>query len=123
MLPFIKTAALVVILFLIMALLSRMSASEVPLGPVEVQRSVRTLIQKSQDAALRVTTSAHPVHNLVNTTQALDYLESVLTLTDPKTCEELTGCKVNDVIAGLTQQQETAAASLYYKPVQHHRLP
>lgn len=118
MLAFIKTAALVVILFLIMALLSRMSAPEVSLGPVEVQRSVKQLVQKSQDAAQRVNLSAHPVHNLVNLTQALDYLETTLMLTGPKKCEALTGCKVQETMANLTQQQESAAASLYFRPVQ-----
>lgn len=123
MLAFVKTAALVVILFLIMALLSRMSAPEVSLGPVDVQRSVKQLVQKAQDAAQRVNPSAHPVHNLVNLTQALTHLESALALTGPKNCEALTGCKMQDTMTHLSQQQETAAAALYFRPVQQNRAP
>lgn len=122
MLAFIKTAALVVILFLILALLSRMSAPEVSLE-LGVQHGVKKLVQKSQDAALRLQVPSHPVHNLVNATQALYYLDSALTLTSAQHCETITGCKVNDLYNNLVQKQEAAAAALYIQPVQiNHRV-
>lgn len=115
MFAFVKTAALVVILFLIMALLSRMSAPELQLD-IGVQHSVKKLIQKSQEAASSVnsTGNANPVHNFLHSTNALSHLDAAFTLVTPKQCEILTSCKVNDLYNHLVQTQEAAANALYF---------
>ena len=113
MLALVKTAAFIVILFLILALLSRMSAPELHLD-VGVQHGVRKLVQTGQAAAARVSiNTAHPLHNLVNITSALSYLEAAQTLTSAKHCETLTGCNVHDLYNNLQQQQEAVANGLF----------
>ena len=112
MLAFVKTAALVVILFLIMALLSRMSAPEVHLE-VGVQHSVKKLIQKGQEAASNVSESGNAVHNYVHSTNALSHLDAALSIASVKQCEALTGCKVKDVHTQMIQSQENAAHLLF----------
>lgn len=127
MLPLIKTAALVVILFLIMALLSRMSAPELTLD-VSVQHGVKKLVQKSQEAAAQLNTSTHPVHHLVHASTALNNLDAAFLLVNPKHCETLTGCSVNELYNNMVQKQEAAANILYMQqqapmpqPVHVHR--
>lgn len=121
MLALVKTAALVVILFLIMALLSRMSAPELQLD-VGVQHSVKKLVSKSQEAAAQTQNQSHPVHMYLHSTNALSQLDAALTLVTPKQCETLTGCKVNELYNHLVQAQEAAANALYFlqhPPLQH----
>lgn len=110
--PHVRTAALVILVFLILAMLSRMSAPEVQLD-VSVRNGVRKFISKSQQAHAQVTTSAHPVHNLINLTQALSYMNSALDLAAPKHCEQLTGCKVSELHKMMSDQQEETALRLF----------
>jgi hypothetical protein len=108
MLAYVRTAALVVIVFLILALLSRMSAPEVQLD-MSIQHGVRQLVSKSQEAHARANTSNHPVHYLLNLTEGLNYLDAAFTLTNPKYCKTITKCDVQELYNTLLQQQEAAA--------------
>lgn len=107
----VRTAALVVIVFLILAMLSRMSAPEVQLD-ITVQHGLNKFINKSQELEQEANNATHPVHRLVYLTQALNYLDSALTLGSPKTCETVTKCKVNTLYSTLSQQQESSALQL-----------
>lgn len=109
--PCVKTAALVVIVFLILAMLSRMSAPEVQLD-LTVQHGLNKFVTKSQELEKESNNAANPVHRLVYLTQALNYLDSALTLGSPKTCEAVTKCNVNSLYSTLSQQQESLALQL-----------
>lgn len=107
----VKTAALVVIVFLILAMLSRMSAPEVQLD-VTVQHGLNKFVTKSQELEQEANNATHPVHRLVYLTQALNYLDSAFTLSSPKTCETVTKCNVNNLYSTLSQEQESSALQL-----------
>ena len=118
-LPYVRTAGLVVILFLILALLSRMSASEVQLD-VSVQHGLKKLVTKSTESHNKASQAKHPVHRLVYLTQALNYLDSATALASTKHCENVTKCPVTQLVQQLEQEQEHTAAELaqYITPVQ-----
>ena len=120
----VRTAALVVIVFLILAMLSRMSAPEVQLD-ITVQHGLKKFVNKSQELEQEANNATHPVHRLVYLTQALNYLDSALTLGSPKTCETVTKCKVTTLYSTLSQQQEHLALQLknMLVPVQPQPLP
>jgi hypothetical protein len=118
MLPLVRTSGLVVVIFLILALLSRMSAQEVQLD-VTVQHGLRQYVSKSQELQQQAGDSTHPVHRLVHLTQALNYLDAAFTLSNPKNCETVTKCKVSDLYTQLSQQQETVALQLLHMQQQH----
>jgi hypothetical protein len=108
----VRTAAIVIVVFLILALLSRMSAPEVQLD-VTVQHSLNKLVSKSQELTnVANQSSTHPVHRLVYLTQAVNCLDSALLLANPKTCEKVTKTNVQDVYTPLAQQQETLALQI-----------
>lgn len=107
----VKTAALVVIVFLILAMLSRMSAPEVQLD-LTVQHGLNKFVTKSQELEQEANNATHPVHRLVYLTQALNYLDSAFALSSPKTCEAVTKCNVNNLYSTLSQQQESSALQL-----------
>lgn len=117
--PFVRTAALVVILFLIIALLSRMSATEVQVE-VSVQHVLKKLINKSYESHVRANQAPHPIHKLIHLTQALNYVDSALHLTSVKHCENITKCPVQQFTQQLEQEQENVAVQLsnLIKPVQ-----
>lgn len=110
---YVRTAGLVVIVFLILAMLSKMSTPELRMD-VGLQQSVKKLITKSQEAQARAEQATNPVHFLLNTNQAMNYLDSALALCSAKNCTTLAGFNVQDNYTAIMQQQENAALRLHY---------
>lgn len=111
----VRTVGLTVVVFLILALLSRMSAPEVHLD-VSVQHVLRQFVSKSQQLEQSAAQSNHPVHRLIHLTQAVNYLDAAFAMGSAKSCEKLTQCKVSELYQSLVTQQENAA--LYFLKVQ-----
>lgn len=124
---YVRTAGLVVIVFLILAMLSRMSTPELRLD-VSIQHGVKTLVNKSQEAQTRAANATNPVHFLLNTNQAINYLDAAQTLCSSKHCNTIAGFNVQDNYNAVVQQQENAALKLHYflqqgQHVQHPQQP
>ena len=110
---YVRTAGLVVIVFLILAMLSKMSTPELRMD-MGLQQSVKKLITKSQEAQARAEQTTNPVHFLLNTNQAINYLDSALVLCSAKNCTTIAGFNVQDNYMTIMQQQENAALQLHY---------